>query len=232
MGSMSGGDSSQTVQEATKTLAVRDQWAEAQERLVKAEKQYDTTYKKWESCEVSAILGMVGGGVALVVGMILPLTPIAAIVGAALLAGGGATLRIGERIHDGARKKLNAARAKADALKLSAKKAAIEETLVRQKALTDGAEAEFDGVLRKFKVRAGMEIPFALNDNVQKVLRIERVEAKEILRDGGFVPMTTVTAQLYDAHIDTNGNPVRDQPVPKIPPLKRTIVPSEKALPL
>jgi hypothetical protein len=246
-----GGNSETAVVPQTTALALRSQLAEAQQQLVKAKKKYNAGDAGTGPVLGGVLFGLIGS-LALVAGIIPPFTPITTIVGAMLLAGGATSFGIGGHIFNKAEKDLTAAKANVAALEKSSQTITEEETQSHQKALTAAAEAEaeekaqrlaqlrttaeaeFDRVLEKFDMRAGMVFPVASDDDAPKVLRIEHVETEgELLVGDRFAPAATVTARLYDAHIGGNGKPVRGQPAPDMPVLKRTIVSAqpEKVLP-
>jgi hypothetical protein len=205
--------------------------------LVIAQRQRDEAKEKYQNDRLSkpALFGGLGGVLGGFVTVFVAVHPVTTIIGGLVVLSGLVSAHIG-KFHE---QKLQVLRDAAEervavmerAIAREQTKAEMEiqaQSIERLKAATEDA---FNRALARFEMRMGMEFPLATDDKELKILRIEQVEARELLKDDAFVPITTVTAQLYNAHTGADGNLERDQPVPRVPAVKRTIVQSEKALP-
>jgi hypothetical protein len=220
MGSISENHDDTALVPKTTALGLRDELAIAQEGLAKTKRDQRSN------------LAIIGGGlVGAVPGLLMVLGavhPVTAVIGGLLfLSSYGASITAIRRLSKAGRSRGEARARIADIQGAIA----TEEQSRHLKQLKATAEAEFDRVLVTFDLRTGMEFPVTADGKTSQILRIEQADPREVFKDGGFLSVTSVTAQLYDAHTGDTGILELDQPVPHIPALKRTIVPSEKALP-
>lgn len=187
--------------------------------LVIAQRQRDEAKENYQNDRLSnpALCGGLGGMAGGIGMVLLAVHPVTTIIGGLVVLSGLVSAHIGEW-H---KQKLQVLRDAAEervavverAIAREQTKSEVEMQAQRIERLKAATEDAFNRALARFEMHMGMEFPLATDDKELKILRIEQVEARELFKDDAFLPMTTVTAQLYNAHTGAGGNLERDQPV-------------------